>query len=164
MSKKRIELILLWASLGSFFMMSVSFLLMPIESITILPGLLFWLGLLLGTGLMILLELRRRAFLKKNSKDSKKQRIGLLRLASNSPALIGDVALGISMIATLVSFLITKGYGAACYFSIAATMFFFCMHCVLNGRIYLYVTSREHTQQEPKNTKANTLNKRRGRK
>lgn len=162
MKQRQIDRILLGISVGGFLIMSVSFLVMPIESITILPGLLFWLGLVLGIGLQIVLEVRRRAFFKSYSvrrEKMQKPKNGLLSFGSNAVAIIADRSMIISFVAMILAFVFTKGYGYVCYVFIATTVFSFCMHCVLNGRIYFHAKNQLKVRQVLEQKKANSTDK-----
>ena len=162
MKQRQIDRILLGISVGGFLIMSVSFLVMPIESITILPGLLFWLGLVLGIGLQIVLEVRRRAFFKSYAirrEKMQKPKNGLLSFGSNSVAIIADRSMIISFVAMILAFVFTKGYGYVCYVFIATTVFSFCMHCVLNGRIYFHAKNQLKVRQVLEQKKANSTDK-----
>ncbi len=162
MKQRRIDRILLGISVGCFLIMSVSFLLMPIESITILPGLLFWLGLALGIALQIVLEARRRKFFKSYSvkrEKMQKPKNGFLSFRSNSLAMIADISMAVSFVAVILAFVFTKGYGYACYVFIATTIFSFCMHCVLNGRIYFHAKNQLKVRQALEKKKVNSTDK-----
>ena len=162
MKQRQIDRIIVGISVGCFLIMSVSFLLMPIESTTILPGLLFWLGLALGLVLQIVLEVRRRAFFKAyavNRKKMQKPKNGLLSFGSNSLAIIVDRTMVISFVAMILAFIFTKGYGYICYVFIATTVFSFCMHCVLNGRIYFHAKNQIKVRQVLEQKKANSTDK-----
>ena len=162
MRQRQIDRILLGISVGSFLLMSASFLLMPIVSITIIPGLLFWIGLVLGITLQIVLEIRRRAFFKSysvNRGKMQKPKNGLLSFGSNALAIIADRSMVISFVAMILAFVITKGYGYICYVFIATTIFSFCMHCVLNGRIYFHAKNQLKVRQVLEQKKANSTDK-----
>lgn len=162
MRQRQIDRMLLGISVGSFLLMSASFLLMPIESITIIPGLLFWIGLVLGITLQIVLEIRRRAFFKSysvNRGKMQKPKNGLLSFGSNALAIIADRSMVISFVAMILAFVITKGYGYICYVFIATTVFSFCMHCVLNGRIYFHAKNQLKVRQVLEQKKANSTDK-----
>lgn len=142
MRRKQVGSNLLGLSVGCFLIMSISFLLMPITILGILPGLLFWIGLMLGITLQILLEMQRRRFFKAHNVDRRKMqkpRCGLLTFGSNRCAKVTDIALFICLLFSAVIFGITKGFGYVCYICISCTAFLFCMHCVLNGRNYFHV-------------------------
>lgn len=162
MKQRRTDRILLGISNGCFFVMSASFLLMPLESIKILPGLLFWLGLLSGLALQIVLEVRRRTFLKSCAamrEAMQKHRSGLFSFKSNATAKIADYAMGLSLVAVILAFAFTKGYGYICYAFMATTIFSFCMHCVLNGRIYFYIKNQRKFRQKTEREKVNAKDK-----
>ena len=160
MNRKRTDSILLAISTIGFFLMSVSFILMPLESMGVFPGAVFWAGLVLGVALQIVLEARRRAFFAKyNMKCRKMQkpRNGLLTFGSNPLAKIADGAMIISAGATIIAYISTKGLGVACYVFIAATVFTFCLHCILNGRIYFHAKNQMKVQQVLDQKKLSTL-------
>lgn len=139
MKRKQIDWILLLVSIACFLIMSVSFLLMTMEDYPYLPGVMFWLGLAFGVALQITLAVRRRIYLKTNPPKTKKKWIGLLSFGSNIAAIVADISLAISVVAMILAFVFTKGYGYSCYVFIATTVFSFSMHCVLNGKIYFQI-------------------------
>ena len=162
MKQRRIDRILLGISVSCFLMMSVSFLLMPVASVKLLPGLMFWGGLFLGSIFQIVLEVRRRAFFKSyevSRAKMQKPRNGLLTFGSSVGAIIADSAMIISVIAMTLTFALTKGYGYICYICIATTLFSFCMHCILNGRIFFHAKNQLRVRQVLEQKKANTLDK-----
>lgn len=162
MKQRQIDRILLGLSVGGFLLMSASFSLMPIESITIIPGLLFWGGLVIGVALQIVLEIRRRAFFKSysvNRGKMQKPKNGLLSFGSNTLAIIADRSMIISFIAMILAFIFTKGHGYICYAFIATTIFAFCMHCVFNGRIYFHAKNQIKVRQVLEQKKATTIDK-----
>ena len=150
MKQKQLDQILLGISLGSFLVMSASFLLMPLEGMNQIPGLMFWCGLGLGFVTQISLETRRRAFFKRYNvrrKNMQKPRCGLLSFGSNQVATIIDILLLVSVLATALVFVLTKGYGYICYILIAITIFFLCLHCIFNGRNYFHVNNQNKVRQ-----------------
>ncbi|MBQ5657524.1 MAG: hypothetical protein IIV14_08870 [Bacteroidaceae bacterium] len=163
MKKIQTDGLLLLTSIGAFAMMSVSFLLMPIEGLRVIPGLLFWLGLTGGIALQIVLGERCGVF-GKSRKNKRKSRIGLLTFGSNTAAKIVDIALLASTLTMTLTFVITKGYGYVCFVFGATTVFTFCMHCVLNGRIYLCVKDKMGVLRVTKSKEEKNYRRRRGRK
>lgn len=167
MRNNQTDRILLGISLCGFTFMSCSFIFMPFESVGILPGLLFWGGLLIGGGFQVVLEIRRRAFFRSfNVKREKMQkpRNGLLSFGSNKWARIADNAMIICFVATLLAFILSKGSGLLCYVFIAATLLSFCLHCILNGRIYFHANNQTKIRQVLEQKKANTQGKGEGEK
>lgn len=167
MKNMRKDRIILTISIICFFLMSISFVLMPFERMRILPGALFWGGLTVGIILQIVLEVRRRLFFTKyNAKREKMQkpRNGLLTFGSNRPAIIADTTMGISLVATILTFIITKGTGFLCYVFIATTLFAFCLHCILNGRIYFHAKNQIKIRQMLEQKMGNAQNKGEGEK
>ena len=162
MKQRKTDCVFLNISISGFLLMSVSFLLMPIDSLRILPGLLFWGGLMVGVVFQILLEARRRIFFKRygvKREKMQKPRNGLLSFGSNTMAIVADRVMIISFVAMVLAFVITKGYGYICYVFITTTIFFFCMHCVLNGRIYFHAKNQIKVRQVLEQQKANATDK-----
>lgn len=141
---------LLRISVGGFLVMSLSFLLMPVSALGIIPGLLFWLGLILGVISQMLLEIQRRRFFKAHNVDRKKMQkphCGLLTFGSNRYAKTMDRAFLICLVLSIVVFCATKGFAYICNLCISLTVFTFCMHCVLNGRNYFHVMHHDTVQK-----------------
>ncbi len=158
MKRTKTDRLLLAFSIIGYLIMSVSFMLMPINGAGIIPGALFWGGLLVGVALQIALEVRRRKFFAKynaNYKRMQKPRNGLLSFRSNQIAAIADYVMAAGVIATVLAFVLTNGTGIACYICIAITIFAFCLHCILNGRIYFYSKNQPRIRQvlEERNSK-----------
>lgn len=150
MSRKQIDTLLLWASIGAFLTMSVSFLLMPTEAVRIFAGALFWFCLFVGILLQAVLERRRRSFFARyHVQPQRMQRphSGFLTFGANRYAKIADGVLAVSVICLGLSLWLTKGMGYLCYIGIAAATFSLCMHCILNGRIYVYVMNQAKIQR-----------------
>ena len=162
MKKNKLEKLYLGMSIGGFTLMSVSFLLMPIEGMRILPGLCFWIGLLVGVAFQITLESRRRSFfIRYKVKREKMQtpKCGLLTFASSRGAAIVDNIFVVSIPATILVFIATKGVGYLCYVCISIMLLSFCLHCILNGRNYFHTNNQNRVRQVLELKKATTLNK-----
>ena len=167
MKRQTIDRILLGTSIGGFAILSISFMLMPYEELGILPGILFWGGLLLGVVLQIVLENRRGAlFAQYNVKRETMQKAknGLLSVCSNRLATVADGILAADAIATVLAFVFTRGTGYLCYVCLSVLVFSFCMHCILNGRIYIFVKNQDKVRQMLEQKKANTMEKGEGKK
>lgn len=162
--KNKADSMLLSVSIGGFAALAISFLLMPIEALGLVPGMLFWGGLIIGVVLQIVLEARRKSlFAQYNVKREtmQKARNGLLSFGSNYLAAIADILWAVSIIATIIVFVLTKGTGYFCYISLSVLVFSFCMHCILNGRIYIYIKNQKKVQQVLEQKKANFMKKER---
>lgn len=133
--------VFLFLSIISFFIMSATFLVMPLIKIdidsseniyNILIGIVFWITLILG---IINLFLSRKNI---QIKDMKKG-IGLIRFFQNKIAVIFDVLLIISIIGLIILTLATDGTLYICYIFFSLVIFSFIMHCILNGKIFNYL-------------------------
>ncbi len=167
MRQRQIDRTLLKISVCCFLFMSVSFLLMPIASMTIISGLLFWLGLLFGVVLQVVIEVRRRAFFKAYAvkrETMQKPRNGLLSFNSNKMAAIVDKIMIVSFVLMIVVLILTKGYGYICNVLMTITVFSFCLHCVLNGRIYFHANNQLKVRQVLEKKKENSTDKGEGEK
>lgn len=166
MKKIQTEWLLLGATVLSYFIMAISFLLMPAEKLKVLPGILFWGGLLSGVALLFYLDYRRKTFFKVNGGDYKKMqkaRNGLMSFRSNIEATIADGVLLTSVVVTILAFVFTKGTGYICYVGVAATAFSVAIRCIFNGRIYHHVKNLEDTQAILEEMKASKKKRRRRR-
>lgn len=140
--KKSGDLILLRLSVISYFLMSASILLMPVDEMKKLAGGLFWGGLLLGSGFQFLLESHRRAFFAGyhlNYRKMQKRRCGFWNFFSNRTALFVDVLLAAGFLSAVTMLILTKGHGYLCFVLVALTVFCICLHCIVNGRNYFHV-------------------------
>lgn len=167
MKTKRTDYVLLSISIIAFLVMALSFLMMPLEGVGILPGILFWSGLLIGVSFQIVLAVRRRSFFKSygvSRKKMQKPRNGLLTFGSNREATIADYCLLGSVIAAVLAFVLTKGSGYMCFVFVATALAAFCLHCIFNGRLYFHVKNQAKIRQVLEQKKANSKDKGEGEK
>ena len=122
---------LLAGSVMGFLLMSVSLLVMPVKGLGFLPGLLFWAGLLLGIAGQILLVLNQP----RHTGKDKGIRCGLITFFANPWAKVADIGLMVSLLAVVLT-LAACPTAYICYVALAAAAFCFCMHCILNGRVF----------------------------
>lgn len=144
MKNKSLSKKLLMGSVAGFLILSVSLLLMPVQGLGILPGLLFWAGLIAGIAAQGLLHLK----LRRGLRTGKRSRCGLLTFGTNRLAKLADVGLLVGVLASVVTLTVSPA-AYICYVALAAAVFCFCMHCVLNGRTFAYVTEHDHSRQKP---------------
>lgn len=150
MKHNQMNRVFLMLSIGGFAMTAISWLLMPIDALQVLPGVLFWGGLLLGVVFQMVLEVRRRAFFaryKVNRARMQKPRNGLLTFGSNKAAIITDKIFVVSFVATILVMILTKGVSYLCYIGISMVFMSFCLHCILNGRNYFHVNNQDRVRQ-----------------
>lgn len=157
MKRQKTDRLLLTVSLTGYLIMSVSFLLMPVERLGKLPGILFWISLALGAAMQMLLAARRRSFFAQygvTPKKMQKKHNGLMSFFSNPHAKLVDKLLPVGLIGTVLAFVLTRGTGYICYILIAVTVYLLCLHCILNGRIYVHVQNQNKIQQVLEQKKA----------
>lgn len=126
--------------------MSVSYPLMLLEALGFFPGILFWTGLLLGIiPQLVLGGLRRNdeKHTEENQKSRRSRKVGILTFGSNKYAIAADNTMAVSFVLTVLLLILTKGMGWICYFALGAFCFSFCMHCLLNGRNYLFIQKKK---------------------
>ncbi|MBR2589498.1 MAG: hypothetical protein IKE65_01080 [Clostridia bacterium] len=101
---------------------------------SIIIGIIFWLGLIAGIILCVLLSKQRKAA------GFDEGKIGLIGFFSNKAAIVFDCLMIVSCIASIV-FIVLKSQLFIGFISIALFFFSLEMHCVLNGKNYKYITS-----------------------
>lgn len=134
--------VFLFASVVCFFLMSADFLIMPIGNnieknmgwFEILTGILFWLPLIAGVVLQVILSLNYKKNFNKNIVDNKL--FGAISFFKNKIAAVFDVISVISLITFIAMLTFTSATSYFCYILISLFAFSFCMHCVLNGKIF----------------------------
>ena len=122
-------------SLIGFFIMSLSFLLMGINSekrlISVLTGVLFWAGLILGVATSILYAKKFKIWCQKYGRTMwLKKKPGILIFFSNTIAKAVDIVLFASLLLLILTFIITKMGSNICFAAIALFTMSFAMHCI----------------------------------
>lgn len=121
---------LLAISVGGFAVMSGSILLMPLD-MGILSGCLFWGGLLVG------ILFQRKLSGKMHSKP---QKWGIFTFFTGRLGRIVDGSM-ILLAIGLAAAMALDGYSYICYALLAAMLFSFCLHCIVNGRTFAAVAA-----------------------
>ena len=159
MEKKKIDVILLCISIGSFLLMSLSFLIIPVDTtverydaMDIIPGVMFWVFLIIGVAGQIALTIRRKRF------QTRKGRIGLLSAFKNIPAIVADVSFLVSLVSFVFLTKVTHGMGYVCYILLGVCVFTFCSHSIFNGKNFNYVIEQNkhllRKREDKKNDKS----------
>ncbi len=135
---------ILVVSAVSFFILSLSFLFLPVEGVVsnsvklIILGVVIWLFLIIG----ILSQIKLSLWFKKSVKKdgiSDKGRIGVLCFLQNTYSTLADIICAVSLIGFIVSAVITHLFGYINYVLLFVLIFSFSMHCILNGKVYNYI-------------------------
>lgn len=161
MRRQTLDIILLCSSIASFFIMSFTFSVMPLlEKVNIEPrtrsiinGTIIWACLLLGIALQIVLAKRRKNWLKSNSvrrSHLSHRKIGVIAFAQNIYGCVADIIFVLSLVTLILSMIITKSVGYICYISFSTIIFSFCLHCILNGKIFFFVQNQNKSLSETK--------------
>lgn len=132
------------------FLLAVSVAIMPIGSAMAdkfkvwiyISGTAFWLGSI-GTIIMIcIINYCRKKDTAFNELYPNLKQLGLINFLKNKYACVADVAVIVSML----GFIITKIYMFELFIPfifLAMTIFFFGMHCMLNGINYVYIKHKK---------------------
>lgn len=146
MKSKRTDYAWLIASIVSFLLLSISFLLMPIEcnnvlggvSIPMLAGVLFWSSIVCGIVTQVVLAHRIKSWLASNKIKCGRsvRKYGLISFFKNPFAIAADIAMIVGLVGLVVSIVLTHGIGYVCYVFLALFVFSFSMHCILNGKTF----------------------------
>ncbi len=102
------------------------------DVLTVVSGIMFWAGLLLGIAGQVVL-------LRKTKGLPGKAHVGLIRIFTNRYGFIADVTLGVSLIGVFITLFAGNGMGIFMQIIWSLFIFSFSMHCVLNGRKFNYI-------------------------
>ena len=172
MSKKQVDFIWLGLSILFFFMLAISFLLMPfgnvtpdetISAYTLSAGLMFWLSIAMGVVTQCVLAYRRRTWYAshRSKKIRIQQKIGFVTFFSNIYATIADIVSILSLLGFVISMFATQGTGYICYVFISLLVFSFSMHCILNGKGFYHIINQDKLLQTIEKERDNSLRKER---
>ncbi len=152
----RKDYIILWISIISFLLMAMSFILMPFEFtseklklLNLISGIMFWLFLVVGIITQIMLTQQRKRWLIRHhlKRHRIKKRMGLVSFFQNMPGCIADIVSVVSLIALIVTAILTDVSGFMCYIFLALFVFSFSMHCILNGKNYYFITNKQKIEE-----------------
>ncbi|MGN1319887.1 MAG: hypothetical protein ACI4U6_02090 [Acutalibacteraceae bacterium] len=157
MRGKRTDYAWLIASIISFLLLSISFLLMPIESnnategvsiITILSGAIFWISIVCGIVTQAVLSHRIKSWLASNRIRNGRlaRKCGVISFFKNPFAVAADIAMIVGLIGLVITIILTHGIGYTCYVFLALFVFSFSMHCILNGKIFYVIENKSKIQ------------------
>ena len=146
MERKRSGKRLMILSILGFFVCALSALLLPLSVaagrqlsvIGLLVGILFWVGLLGGIVLFFMSWLKvksDRGYLTLKTES----RWGLISFFRSGPAATADVLCIVMIIATVVGNLLPVFPYVLNAVIIFILIFTFCLHCILNGRVFRYL-------------------------
>lgn len=151
--KRRKRMFMLYVSF--LLVLSISILLMPIASSQkeqtqipmFLSGGCFWLGLI-GTIMMALrINKARKMSTMFKDKQSNEKQLGLCSFFKNKEAKIADVAMLISVVCFIITRICTENLYWQFIF-LALFVFSFGMHCMLNGKNYIYLNYKVGREEE----------------
>lgn len=170
MKSPKVDYAWLCASIASFLLLSISFLLMPVESksatqgisiISLIAGVLFWLSIILGIVTQAVLSHRIKSWLASNHVRRGRivKKVGIISFFKNSFGIASDVAMIIGLICLVISVIVTHGIGFTCYVFLSLFVFSFSMHCIFNGKTYYVIKNKDKIQQALQKERANQSEK-----
>lgn len=143
MSEQKRDLIWLIVSMVSFFFMSASFLLMS-STLSLIAGIMFWICMVIGIVTQIVLARNYKKWCFKNKAwRAYRQKVGALVIGKNVFAKIADISLIAATVGFTIAMNFTNGAGYSCYVLLAMMVYAFCMHCILNGKVYSYIFNKD---------------------
>lgn len=160
MKKKKFDRMLFYISLGCMVLLSISFMLMPFASerliegdsiINNVTGALFWLSLLGGYTTVIILNHRRKHIIMENETqhtDIRDKYPGIIRVFSNIPAKIADITFVIGLVGFIICIATANSDKFITYIMLSVTVLAFHMHCMLNGKNYVYIKSAKMRSEQ----------------
>lgn len=167
MYSKKNHMAYLIVSIVAFLVFSISFLLMPVEAepmeqgtnvYTIVAGLMFWIGLVVGILMQVILSVLRRNWFSRNRVRlplTNQPKLGLISFFKNKTAVVFDVMLIISIVGLVIAMLVTDAVGYSCYVFMTLTCFSFCSHCIFNGKIYYFIENKDNMRKALEKAKSN---------
>ena len=148
---------LFWFAIVFQFLMSLSFLFMPMavqmgqqnRKMTVLIGLVFWLSAIVGYVMVAMANSERKWFIKRKVDGNVKMncRSGITEFFTNVPATVADVAMIMSFLMFVIIGFTKWRYEYISYVLLFLLVFSLHMHCMFNGRIYK-ATKYKRTRRE----------------
>ena len=150
---------LFWTAFGFFLLHAVTIaLMMPMAIATIhsentfgafLIGITFWMSLLVGWALLLLANLVRRDWFRREKLDlSMNQRIGAITFFSSIPAACSDSVAAASLVALGVLALLGEWNAPFTGVMLAILSFSLNAHGLFNGRIYMSTKIQTYKERE----------------
>lgn len=152
---KKSNLIFLIASIVNFALISCLFIAMFFvktafdtvpSKFSIACGVCFWLFLIIGITLQIVVSIDVRRWYKRSGLSRtrfQKIRPGIFCFFNNLISIISDILMGLSLIAFITAIIIDSSSIFA-YISISVLFVSFCAHCTFNGNNYYYIKNYEY--------------------
>lgn len=160
---KRLDIALLIGSISSYFIVAASLTAMAfggsatsadVSLISMICGICFWLFLIVGIVLQIILSRRIGRWRAKYYRIRRSMRIqpkiGLISFLKSPLGMVSDIVFLLSVITFAIAYYFTEGIGITCYISLSLIFFSFCSHCVFNGKNYYYISNRQMIEDKHK--------------
>lgn len=160
MKKKMIYLI---SSLVSFFTVSIAIIMMyfletdqtgGIPILNLMCGLAFWIFLLVGIVLQVILSRQISKWIAQNRRAIRHTKtdikFGIISFFKNIPGTVSDITFIISLISLLISYWFSGGTSLLCYISLSVVFLAFCAHCIFNGKNYYFIKNGSKIEESSK--------------
>lgn len=154
MKSKRAKVYLL-VSICSYFIMAASVFLLPfsrkadssdLSAVGYILGIVFWFGILSGIVFLVLSWMKIR---KQNNYQNWKEKThpGVISFFKSRGGSIADICFLLTVVLLIISdYVMHLPYGIVLVF-LFLTLYSFCLHFVLNGRVYRYLFSKERKKE-----------------
>ena len=113
-----------------------------VSALTVIPGIIFWGGLIAGYVMLFVISKHRKAYEKtapRTERRVKKSRPGIITFFSSPAATVADIVMILSFVLTVVFAFIPGFSQTALLILIAVLALAVQMHCILNGVNYKYI-------------------------
>ena len=117
-------------------LLAITILFMPFEKLLYINGIAFWVFLLSGYILLIILNTSRR---RNGDKEKDKRLPGIIKFFSDSMARVFDGMFILSLLAFITYQYTNYIDGYISYVILSILVFSFQMHCMFNGKNYEYI-------------------------
>lgn len=149
-----------FASIGSFLIVSITLTIMALGTnpylsstpiIKLICGICFWLFLVLGIVLQIVLSNRIRKWKSKFYRIRRSMRMnpkpGIISFFKNIPGMISDILFIVSILTLVISYFLSNGTSIVCYISLSLAFCSFCTHCIFNGKNFYYMINQRQIEE-----------------
>ncbi len=171
MKNKNNDILLFGASVISFLVFALSFILMSADGTvngvgpslqTVVAGVTFWISAISCAVTQVILVRMGKKWCRENSVDKKFLQAlpGIISFFKNPYATVFDTMAALSLGGFTAAMVMTDGSGYVCYVILSIFVFTFSMHCVLNGKTYYILFNRKKLLQLSRKEKTESVNER----
>ena len=165
MSDKKTDRIWLAVSIIGFFLLAISFFLMPIESrndfdslsaVSLIAGLLFWISIIIIVMSQIIISHRIKRWLSSiGMRRVRMKKIGIISFFQNRYGTISDISAIVSLIGFLVFVVLSHGIDRISYIFLILFLLSFSLHSILNGKSFFVIMNKNKIMRAIQKNRAN---------